>query len=443
MFQAGFARVDITPPFGSPLAGYSKKREADHILDPLELNCVAFSDGENTAVLIAADFISVTENASTFIRNKIAARCGIPANHVFMQALHQHTTIRVGTRPTASGPFMKDEAFFDVIWRKYCDVAQLAIRDLKDAAVSYGLGETAEQISFVRRYRMKDGTCKTNPGRGKGYLVSHPLDDPDNSVRFLRLKREDADDIAIINFACHPDVIGYIDPTGFSADWPGYARRHTEKALPDVKAILVNGFQGDSNHINPFRAKDQEQKRRGVPHSSFMGKTISDVVVSLWDKTQPMETGKIWGKVELLYVPTNRDGFDRIEECRRIQAEIARGEREPFKTSTLASENRRIADFPGELLFQRVPVSALCIGEAGFIGFGGEPFTKYIQMVREKGGNMFMMTACQSNGGQGYLPTAEAFAQGGYEARSSRFDPILEKMLTECTEKLLNEYKTL
>ncbi|MBE6712442.1 MAG: hypothetical protein E7580_02845 [Ruminococcaceae bacterium] len=441
MFQAGFSRLDVTPPFGSPLSGYSKKREADHIIDPLELNCVAFFDGENTAVLITADFLSVRESAATFIRNKIAERCGIPADHIFMQALHQHTSIRLGTPATGGGKHFRDEAYFDVLWRKYCDLAQSAIADLKDATLSYAVGETAEQISFVRRYRMKDGSVRTNPGRGKGYLVSHPLDEPDNSVRLLRFKREGADDIAIINFACHPDVIGYIDPTGFSADWPGYARRHTEKALPEVKAILVNGFQGDSNHINPFRPKEEEQKRRGVPHSSFMGKTIADAVISLWEKTEPMETGKIWGKIEMLYVPTNREGFERIEECQQILCEIARGEREPFPNSTVSSEIRRIASFPGELLFQKVPVSALCIGGAGFVGFGGEPFTKYIQMVREKGGEIFMMTACQCNGSQGYLPTKEAFEQGGYEAHSSRFDPVLEEKLTESTEKLLNEYK--
>ena len=443
MFQAGFARVDVTPPFGSPLAGYSKKREADHIIDPIELNCIAFSDGENKAVLITGDFTSVRENASTMIRGMIAKRCEIPADHVFMQALHQHTSIRLGTRPTTSGSYFKDAAYFDLLCRKYCDVAQLALADLKDATLSYGIGETAEQISFVRRYRMKDGTCKTNPGRGKGDLVSHPLDEPDNSVRLLKFEREGADDIALINFACHPDVIGYIDPTGFSADWPGYTRIHTEKALSGVKAILVNGFQGDSNHINPFRAKEEEQKRRGVPHSSFMGKTISDVVVSLWDKTQPLKTGKIWGTIELLYVPTNMAGYERIEECKNRLKEIALGIQEPFKNSTESSETKRIAGFPEELLFQRIPVSVLCIGGAGFVGFGGEPFTKYIQMVREKGGDMLMFTACQCNGGQGYLPTAEAFDQGGYEARSSRFDPILEKKLTDCTEKHLNYYKTL
>ena len=443
MFQAGFARIDVTPPFGSPLSGYSRKRQADHIIDPLELNCVAFSDGENKAVLITADFLCVRESAANLIREMIAKRCDIPVNLVYTQALHQHTSIRLGTRPISSGKPFVDEAYFDVLCRKYCDVAQSAMADLKDATLSCGFGETAEQISFVRRYRMKDGTCRTNPGRGKGYLVSHPLDEPDNTVRLLKISREGADDIAIINFACHPDVIGYIDPTGFSADWPGYARKHTERALEGVRCIVVNGFQGDSNHINPFREKEEEQKRRGVPHSTFMGKTVSDVAVSLWEKTEPLEAGKVWGKSELVFVPTNMAGYDRIEECQRIRDEIARGEREPFKTAQDKSENGRIAELPEELLFQRVPVSVLCIGGAGFVGFGGEPFTKYIEMAREKGGEIFIMTSCLTNGGAGYLPTKKAFEEGGYEACASRFDPILEEKLTECTEKLLNEYKSL
>jgi len=133
MFQAGFARVDITPPLGSPLAGYAKVRIADHILDPLELNCVAFSDGENTAVLITEDLLYVMENAATVIRGLVAERCGIPVDHVFMQGLHQHTSLRIGTRPHVWGPGFDDKAYLDVLYRKFCDVAQLAIADLKDA----------------------------------------------------------------------------------------------------------------------------------------------------------------------------------------------------------------------------------------------------------------------------------------------------------------------
>jgi hypothetical protein len=285
---------------------------------------------------------------------------------------------------------------------------------------------------------MKDGTTMTCPPINDPN-IDYPLGELDQRVHVLRFDQENGQSIVVMNYGVHADTV---NGDRICSDWPGWTRRTLDKALDGVKAILVNGFQGDSNHINPFRAKELEQKRRGVAHSSFMGKTISDVVVSLWDKTEPLEPGRIWGKVELLFVPTNRAGSDRIEECKQTLRDVAEGKREPLKTSTIISETNRIASLPDELLFQRVPVSALCIGPAGFIGFGGEPFTKYIQMVREKGGEMFMMTACQANGGQGYLPTAGAYAQGGYEARSSRFDPVLEKMLTECTEKLLNEYKS-
>ena len=52
MLKAGFARVDVTPPMGSPVDGYFNDRVAKGILDPIELNAVAFSDGERRAVMI-------------------------------------------------------------------------------------------------------------------------------------------------------------------------------------------------------------------------------------------------------------------------------------------------------------------------------------------------------------------------------------------------------
>ena len=430
MFQAGFARVDITPPLGSPLAGYATRRISDHILDPIELNCVAFSDGENTAVLITEDVLYVMENVATPLRARIGKACGIPADHVFMQGLHQHTSLRIGTRPHVWGPGFDDKTYLDVLYRKFCDVAQLAIRDLKDAELYQAEAETPEPLSFIRRYRMKDGSVKTNPGRGN----------PDVTVRLLRFKREGAEDIAQVNFSCHPDVIG---GTGFSADWPGFVRRYTEKALPDVKCILVNGAQGDSNHINPFRNKEEELKRRGYKHADFMGKVISDTAVSLWDQVQPMETGRVWGKCEMIYNETNTRGIERMAECQRIRAEIARGERPQFATATEIGENSRIAEIEKELIYQKVPVSVLCIGKAGFVGYGGEPFTRYATNAREVGAPMYIITACLTNGGQGYLPTKEAFDEGGYEAGSSRFTPTLEQQTKDSAKKLLDEYKSL
>ena len=57
-FKAGFARVDVTPPIGTELSGYFHKRISDGVLDNLDLNAVAFSDGTNRAVVISADIIN-------------------------------------------------------------------------------------------------------------------------------------------------------------------------------------------------------------------------------------------------------------------------------------------------------------------------------------------------------------------------------------------------
>lgn len=399
MFQAGFARVDITPPLGTPVAGYANLRISDHVLDPLELNCVAFSDGESKGILISSDVLQISEKLATKIRGMISDRLDIPADHVFLQALHQHTSFRVEIRPAGTGA---DPAYLDVLFRKYCDVAQMAAANLEDAELFIAEGQTPQPISFIRRYALKDGTFKTNPGRGKADIVSHPLGEADNTVRLLRFKREGSD-IALVNFQCHPDVIG---GTGFSADWPGYVRRYTEQALPGVKCILVNGPQGDSNHVNPFREKEEEEKRRGIPHSSFMGKTISDVALSLWDEGKKAETGKVWGKTEIVYSLT--DPKDK-----------------------------------NDLLFQQITVAVLGIGKVAFAGFGGEPFTKYAQNVRNAAKDLYIVAACLANGAAGYLPTEEAFSQGGYEVNAGRFTPRLENDLTERATKLLNEYQAL
>lgn len=399
MFQAGFARIDITPPLGTPVAGYGYIRVSDHVLDPLELNSVAFSDGENKGILISADVLQVSESLATKIRGMISKRLNIPADHIFLQALHQHTSIRVEIRAVGAGP---DPAYLDVLFRKYCDVAQMAMADLQDAKLFIAEGQTPEPISFIRRFQLKDGTFRTNPGRGKSASIDHPLGEADNTVRLLRFKREKGD-IALINFHCHPDVIG---GTGFSADWPGFVRRYTERALPGTKCILVNGPQGDSNHIDAFREKEEEEKRRGLSHSSFMGKTISDVALSQWDKGVETETGRIWGKTEIVYSPTNpKDKND--------------------------------------LLFQQITTAVLGIGKVAFVGFGGEPFTKYAQNVRGEKKDLYIIAACLTNGAAGYLPTEDAFAQGGYEVNAGKFMPCLEKDLTQCAVKLLEEYQSL
>ena len=47
--KAGIAKIDITPPLGAVLNGYYRERYADHVIEPLYVTALAFSDGTNTA----------------------------------------------------------------------------------------------------------------------------------------------------------------------------------------------------------------------------------------------------------------------------------------------------------------------------------------------------------------------------------------------------------
>lgn len=435
MFYTGFARLDITPNLGAPLAGASKVRYADGIEDPLELNCIAFSDGETKAVLITADFLYVMENAATEIRNRIAKKCDLSADHVFMQGLHQHTSLRIGCKPQLGNNGYDDKIYLEMLYRKYCDVVTLALNDLKESVLLQGEAQTAQPISFIRRYRMKNGKCKTNPTKGNPDIVG-PIGESDNTVRLLRFVREGAPDIALVNFSTHPDVVG---GTKISADWPGFVRRYTESTIPNTKCILVNGAQGDSNHLNP----DVPEREGGIAHAAKMGRIITDTVEKLWNSARPMETGKIWGKVEMKYVPTNTSGIEHLDEYIAWQKGINDGTRERPRDFAFACDIWRVSQLPRETLFQKVPVAILGIGKVAFIGFGGEPFTEYAAKARKAGDGLYVITACLTDGGQGYLPTKEAFDEGGYEASNSRFDSSVSEILQTCAAELLAEYKAI
>ena len=92
MLKAGFSRLDVTPPFGAELAGYYTVRNADGILDPIYINSVALSNEKETVLLMAIDFIGINIDYNLKIRKSISERTGVPLDHIFVSAMHQHTS---------------------------------------------------------------------------------------------------------------------------------------------------------------------------------------------------------------------------------------------------------------------------------------------------------------------------------------------------------------
>lgn len=419
MLKAGFARIDATPPFGADLAGYFYRRFAKGILDPLYLNAVAVANEEKTVLLISADYIGIKLDANIEIRNLISERTGVAVDHILLAALHQHTSCAID-KNRASG--LKDEEFKNVLFRKFADVAQMAIDDLKDARLGHAAKETAEPIAFVRRYFADDGTVHTNPNTAKVNIVKR-CDDADNTVRIIRFARDDAKDIAIVNFSTHPDVIG---GESFSADWLGHTRRFVESDNGDVSCIVFTGTQGDSNHVDYFKPADKRYKGTRYEHSKYMGRSIADVVREVWSDIELTDNSEIYSETAIVYNKTNTEGIDDYDKYKAWYSDYEAGRLDYKPHITELAYASRIIRLRNAPILRQVPLTVIGVGDTVMVGFGGEPFTAYSAAARALAPEKFVMTAVCANGYEGYFPTEKAFAEGGYEAKSSLFTPSLE-----------------
>ena len=434
MLQAGFGRLDITPPLGTPLAGYFHARFVKGVWDPIELNALALRDEQMTLLIVGFDAMSSGIKELEAIRKQIAARTAVPVGQILIQPLHQHTSITLNASDTNT---VTDPAYLDLLTRKFCDVCQMALDDLAPAALGVAAQQTSEPISFIRRFRMKDGSIGDSCFREAEEYDSF-LGTADNTVRLLRFVREGKRDIALVNFCTHPDVIArsYI-----TADWPGFVRRMTEARNPDTHCMVLTGFQGDSNHINVFLPK--AERGRGYEHSRKMGRIIADAVEAAWNKVQMQGETALFAQMRDVFVKSNLDGIEYFDECRAFteQYRAGNGEGEQYTPSGIIYYRANsIANLPERPAIYRIPITVMGIGSVALIGFPGEAFTPYIYALEAQAPQKFVVTLMQANGGMGYFPYKEAFAEGGYEVVTSPFTEELEEKLLAATNEMLQAF---
>ena len=443
--KVGFGRVDITPPLGIKLAGYFRERVSDGVLDPLEANAVAFSDGERTAVLVSIDNISLRAYFTLF-RKRVADATGLPQEAVFLATTHIHTgPLLIRRAGKSHGEDAEDFADANEHCKDLCDkvvaVAKAAIGDLAPATLSIARSR-APGISFVRRYRMKDGSVRTAPKIDDPNIES-PVGEPDSAVQVVRIDRAGRDTVAVVNFQCHPDTIG---GTKISADWPGVVRRTLERSLDGVKCVFVNGAQGDTNQ---HMCKDQGFARpaeRILMHQ-YMGHRIAGAVLGVWDVCKPIGSGDVRFLIQRVRIPSNRPKPEEMPEARRIvklYSENPRSKEIPGKSmernANIADARRKVRLENGPDFFE-APISILCVGkDLAFVGFPGEPFTEYGRAVKAKSPFGMTVPMCLTNGHFGYLPTDEALGDTtSYESRGSIFRSGLEALMVGESVKALND----
>ena len=442
---AGFGRANITPMLGIGMAGYFKPRFADGVLDELEVNALALSCGEQKTVLISIDHCGVATAILDEWRRRIAELAGVPGACIFIHATHTHTGPYI--EMNSADPLVEEYRLF--VSHKVVDSARLALDDLRPAKMGWAVSQ-APNIAFVRRYRMKDGSVRTNPGVNNPDILA-PIGEVDERVNVLRFDREGAESIVLVNFGDHPDTVGGCK---ISADWPGFSRRAVEKALDDTKCIFFNGAQGDINHVN-VRPKggdlndmfmDFDDVSRGYGHARHMGRVVAGAVLQVFDKVAYEDVDAIRCAQKTIHVPSNMPRPEEMKQAYEINAlhKAGRDEEIPFKgmmlTTVVAEAERMVRLEHGPESFPML-LSAVAIGNLALVGLPGEPFTGIGRALKEAEGWSLVLPCCNVNAKEGYFPMKDAYDEGGYEARSSKFKAGVAELLIDEGKQLLNELR--
>ncbi len=441
--EVGFARVNVTPSIGAPIIGYYIERKTEGVLDELEVNAVAFKVGEQSAIVMSIDNCGLTRIKLDPIREKISLITGVAADAVFIHCTHTHTG------PGASLTFGENDDLLKEYWamlaRKCVDAAYLAMSDLKSAKIGYAIGE-AKKVAFIRRFRMKDGTIMTNPGVDNP-AIKEPIGEVDERVNVLRIDRENAESVVIANFGNHPDTVG---GSLISADWCGFTRRLVERAIENTKCIFLNGAQGDVNHVNVHPRggdfndmfNDFDGCSRGYGHARHIGRVLAGAVMQVYDKVNYVETDGIEFIKENVDIPSNMPTAEQLPIARKY-VELHRNGRDdeiPYKgmmLTTVVAESERMLRLEHGPKFFTLPISVIKLGNIAFVGLPGEPFTQIGREIKATEGFDLILPCCCTNDSAGYFPATDAYREGGYEARASRFGAGVAEILINKAKSML------
>jgi len=417
--RVGVGKTDITPPLGTPLEGYYIERLATNVHDPLYARAMVVADGTNTLVLVIADIIDVAPAAFPAARVRIQEDFGIPASNIVISATHTHT-----------GPVITDP-YEDILSTKIYDAVKIAFNSTQPAVIKSGSGKE-ENVSFHRRYMMKDGSVKFNPGALNPDII-RPMGPIDPEVGILYIESTEGMPIAVlVNFAIHLDTVG---GTEISADFPFFMGKILKKLLGD-RIMVFFGF-GACGNVNHFNVKSPETLK-GFGRAERIGYALAAGVIREFPVLEKNETPELSSANQILLLKTpeyteEEYNMARINARKESDLESSTPEiREAMKILRIEERNGQPIE---------AEVQTFGLGEVGIVALPGEIFVELGLEIKKRSPFKHTFILTLSNNSIGYIPNAEAFDYGAYEVEVSEIAKGEGEKMVEASVELLEKMK--
>ena len=425
---AGAAAVVINPALGSSMPGGLADRQASGVHDDLFVRALVVEAGGEPLALLSVDCVALHRDTVLAIREAAQREAGVPGERVFVAATHTHH----GPPSATAFQSNRDEAYLErlVGW------CAGALREARSRAGPAALGVGTVQVpglQFNRRYWMKDGTVRTNPGIGNPEAL-RPAGPVNPEMRLLAFRATgQAPAALVVNYALHACTIEGGEPL-ISADFVAYLTQALQQALgAETVVLFLNGACGDINHWDVLGGRAEVAHGVGVappPPSTRNDQATRRTGLSLaraaLDLLPDLDFREDWtvGEAHALLVA----GMRQPDAERVARAEAAFREQRPgwprLEEEVYDYEVWHLArGGEGEV---EMEIQAVRLGPAALVGIPAEVFAEIGLAI--EAASPFATTAVVelANGWEGYLPTRQAFAEGGYETRLARSSKLTD-----------------
>lgn len=418
--QAGAATSNITPWLGVTMPGSFHPRYGEDVHDELLAKALVIDNGDVRIAMVTCDLIAVPEAIANAVKARIEERCGISPECVMVNATHTHSGAGVSNLLGMG----EDEGYTTWLPLKVADAVELAIKRMQPARAGFA-SVMEDRISFYRRWLMKDGTVRMNPGLNNPDLV-RPMGEIDPELAMMYVEGVDGTPISVVaSFSLH--YVGTGSAGEVSADYFGQffnLMRHYIGG--NCVPILWNAASGQIN--NNDYSGERIWRDRGHTRARRMANVLAGHVlteIQLMDLDEELALEAVTGTLEFSRKVITETDLDIAEQILAGGYEYEEG---PFswvvgqpvrkdRVGVYARQCQRLAALPEQMT---APVQAIRLGDAAILALPGEIFVETGLRIKAQTSASPLMLVSLANGYIGYVCTDEALTQeGGYETWAS------------------------
>jgi neutral ceramidase len=437
-FRAGAYAQDVTPEkFPVSVNGGFADRKAASAHDRLHARCLVLDDGTTKLAIVVVDSCMIPKGLVDVAKALAQKKTGIPADNILISATHTHTA------PTVAGVFQSepDEGYARYLTERIAEGIEKAHSQLAPAKAAWAVGQEPDHV-FNRRWRMKPDVINTdpfggttdrvrmNPPRANPSLVE-PAGPTDPSVTILSLRSADDKPLAVYaNYSLH--YVGDLPP--LSADYFGvFAEVISRKVKggPEFVGALSNGTSGNINNIN---FKEPAAKMKPGERSRQVAEAVAEAAVKALSNVEYRTDLKLGVANRRLILPVRKPTRDELNRAEMILGK-AKGRDLKGADEVYARETILMALYPDTV---DVPLKVMRVGDLAIAAIPCEVFVEIGLSIKKASPFKPTCVVSLANGYNGYLPTPEHHALGGYETWRARSSYLGVKSSVEI-EKTLGE----